>query len=322
MQQKGNRRVYSSSLNHNFIPNPNMDDTSSWIHRPPRHANNAKPSECLPVTVIPNNRDQKKEPCFQFVLWESSSLLASSSFSVSCALSCFFPLTGLYSNKSLVTHTAVFLWVSQANFDTLIMPSLSVSLPSPSCRLSPSFGRDLPASPAAARWAVQYITAKSCLSRWGAWGERPAGQRSNQGYRPISVQRLALWTWSEVSVFRQETHVRQPPMLPNLLSPCYLMAGLCVFPNLFPASSLQVRAAQGMLGAHDRRKKRGRDWGRCLWQCGGSNEGPYDGGTISKARVHSPLKHTYTQNSEGVMAWQRPGASRWHIHIHHTLHGE
>lgn len=59
------------------------------------------------------------------MLWEKSSPPSSSSFSISCALSgVFSPLAGLYSNKSLVTHTAVFLCVSQANSETLIIPSL------------------------------------------------------------------------------------------------------------------------------------------------------------------------------------------------------
>lgn len=53
-------------------------------------------------------------------------------FCLLCPFLLFPPLflAGLYWNKSLVTHTAVFLWVSRANFDTLIMPSQSPSSPS------------------------------------------------------------------------------------------------------------------------------------------------------------------------------------------------
>lgn len=73
------------------------------------------------------------------MLWEKSSPPSSSSFSISCALSgVFSPLAGLYSNKSLVTHTAVFLCVSQANSETLIIPSLSACLSSASHRPSSS----------------------------------------------------------------------------------------------------------------------------------------------------------------------------------------
>lgn len=74
----------------------------------------------------------------------------------------FFPLNGLYWNKSLVTHTAVFLWASQANFDTLIMPSLYLSpSPLPHTDLFFSLSPDLPPSLFAAHWAVQYITVKA-----------------------------------------------------------------------------------------------------------------------------------------------------------------
>lgn len=93
-----------------------------------------------------------------------SSLPSPSSFSVSCALSCFLPLTGLYWNKSLVTHAAVFLWVSQANFDTVIMPSLSVSFSSPSRRLSLSLRPDLPSFPSYCTQGRAIHHCKSCLS--------------------------------------------------------------------------------------------------------------------------------------------------------------
>lgn len=68
---------------------------------------------------------QKKSHVFSFAARKVfSSILFI--FRLLCPFLFFSPLTGLYWNKSLVTHTAAFLWVSQANFDTLIMISLSL----------------------------------------------------------------------------------------------------------------------------------------------------------------------------------------------------
>lgn len=107
-----------------------------------------------------------------------SSLPSSSSFFVSCALSCFFPLSlGFIGTKSLVTHTAVFLWVSQAYFDTLIMPALSVSLCPLSLTLSPGFL--LPQT-----LGMFYIPVKAA-----SLSEGPEVKGSNQDHRPISVHR-------------------------------------------------------------------------------------------------------------------------------------
>ncbi len=49
--------------------------------------------------------------------------------------------------------------------------------------------------------------------------------------------------------------------------------------------------------------------------------------TMEKQSVrpeHTAHSHTHAQNREGVMGWQRPGASHTHTrtHIHYTLHGE
>lgn len=119
---------------------------------------------------------------FSVLLREKSSL-PSSSFSVSCALSCFFPpLTGLYWNKSLVTHTAAFLWVSQANFDTLIMISLSLSgpflCPTQTSSLLKPWPPSFP-SPRTVGRAIHHC--ESCLSLGDAWGEGSAGQGVKPG---------------------------------------------------------------------------------------------------------------------------------------------
>lgn len=97
---------------------------------------------------------------------------------------------------------------------------------------------------------------------------------------------------------------------------------LSVFSNLFlsPRSmSDQRRARLEPTTARGRRRERGREGSRCLWQCGGSNEGPYDGETISKAWTHSPLAHTRTKQRGSNGLAKARGQSHWHTHTH-SLH--
>lgn len=223
----------------------------------------------------------------------AASLPSSSSFSVSCALSCFFPLTGLYWNKSLVTHTAVFLWVSQANFDTLIMPSLSlsVSLSSPLHRLSLSLSPDLPPSPDAAHWAVQYITVKAAslsLEACQGWRVEPGPQTNRL---TLNLIRCLHPRHEPAETAGSDTFVCSH--LPCTMCLCVFQS----FSSLLAPCRTSAGQAWSCLQCMPGEEIEGREGGRCLWQCGGSNEGPYYGETISKAWTLSPLARAHTHRT-------------------------
>lgn len=275
----------------------------------------------------------EKKPCFQFRCENSLPFHPLLHVPSPLPFHVFFPLTGLYWNKSLVTHTAAFLWVSQANFDTLIITSLSLFGPLLFLTQTSSLFKPWPPSfpsPCTLGHAIHHC--KSHLSLGDALGEGSAGPGSHQGHWPISVQRA----WSEVCFPAQEppktgslntlvcSYLPPSQMCALALTSC--LTSLCIFQ---PLSALLIPYRDSAGNAWSRqqcmagKKKRGREGGRCLWQCGGSNEGPHDGKTISKAWTHRPLARTHAQNSEGVMGWQRPGGqSHWQTHIHRTLHGE
>lgn len=214
----------------------------------------------------------------------------------------------------------------------MISLSLSLALSSAPHKLPLCWSPDLPPSLAPAQWAVQYITVKAASLSGMPGVKALLGKGSNQGHWPISVQRRltlslirGLLSCQEPAETGSLKHacVFLPSTFPNLCSPSYFMSYLFMsFPTFFlsPRSiSGQCRACSEATAAHGRRRKRGREGSRCLWQCGGSNEGPYNGKTISKAWTHRPLARTHAQNSEGVMGWQRPGGQpHWQTHIFTT----
>lgn len=160
----------------------------------------------------------------------------------------------------------------------LLSSSLSLCVPflSPSRRLSLALIPDLPPSPAAAHWAVQYITIKAASLSLSLGGAPevvgPAAPGSNRGHGPISAQRCPALSVITGLFSRHETAntgslktlVCSPPStFPNL---CCLVS-LCAFQSRPPpprSMTDQRRARLEPAAAHSgrRKKKKKREGGK------------------------------------------------------------